>query len=166
MVYLLNALSDEIVISFVAAFLSLLIAVFITFRLVSKRAKIFTLAFKVLNDITCLGISILIWSYFPNKWIAFVLLVLNGFLYGTYRLFTSMNVSDKRFRLMILSFGKTHGEYAWFLLNLHKKIIVSIFLKLSIIFIISSILSIYQYNKDLGFFAILVGLVNSLLETD
>ncbi len=163
---MLNALNDELVISFVSAFLSLLIAVFITFRLVSNRARIFTHAFKVLNDITCLGLSILIWSYFPNKWTVFILLVLNGFLHGTYRLFTSMNVSDKRFRLMILSFGKTHREYAWFLLNLHKKIIVSIFLKLSIIFVISSILSIYQYNRDLGFLAVLVGLINSLLETD
>ncbi len=152
--------------SAISTLIGSLFAVLISFEIVSKRAKLRYQSLYFFNEIMTVGCLILMWYYLDNIYLIFAILTALSITYQLYKLLVAIYSVDKRFRLLILSLGTSHSEYARFVLEKNLGKMLGNLLKFYTVSLISFLASLTPYASNIGFLALIVGLILTLLQSD
>ncbi|HCI29466.1 MAG TPA: hypothetical protein DE117_04685 [Fervidobacterium sp.] len=138
----------------------------IAFEIVSKRSRIRYQPLFLFNEMMMAGVLILIWAYLDNLFILFCLIAALSLTYQLYKLLVGIYSIDKRFRLLVLSLGVDHREYARFTIERNLGRLFGNLLKFYTLSLVTFLVSMTAYASNMGFFAIIVGLILSLFQID
>lgn len=150
----------------IATLVGSLVAFLLAYRITEKVARFRYEPLYLFNDIMTSGLLILCWYYVGPLSLNFVLVGLLSFLYQTYKLLVGIYSVDKRFRLLVLSLGVSHQEYARFTLEKNIGRLLANMLKFYTLSLVTFFLFSSPFAPDLGYFSLIVGLVLSLVQHD
>lgn len=152
--------------SLIASLVGSLVSLFVAFEVVSKRSRIRYQPLFLFNEIMMAGVLVLVWFYIDNLFALFLLVGVFSFAYQLYKLLVGIYSIDKRFRLLVLSLGVSHREYARFTLERNLGRLFGNLMKFYTLSLVTFLVTMTPYAFDFGFFAIIVGLVLSLFQID
>jgi len=152
--------------SLISTLIGSLVSLLIAFEIVSKRSRIRYQPLFLFNEMMMAGVLILIWAYLDNLFILFCLIAALSLTYQLYKLFVGIYSIDKRFRLLVLSLGVDHREYARFTIERNLGRLFGNLLKFYTLSLVTFLVSMTAYASNMGFFAIIVGLILSLFQID
>ncbi|HOM73959.1 MAG TPA: hypothetical protein PKI14_07330 [Fervidobacterium sp.] len=152
--------------SLISTLIGSLVSLLIAFEIVSKRSRIRYQPLFLFNEMMMAGVLILIWAYLDNLFILFCLIAALSLTYQLYKLLVGIYSIDKRFRLLVLSLGVDHREYARFTIERNLGRLFGNLLKFYTLSLVTFLVSMTAYASNMGFFAIIVGLILSLFQID
>lgn len=149
-----------------ATLIGSLFAFVMIYRITLKLARFKYEPLYLFNDIMTSGLLILCWYYLDNLILIFFVVGFFAFTYQLYKLLVGIYSVDKRFRLLVLSLGVSHDEYARFTLERNIARLFGNMLKFYVLSLMTFLVSLGSNAPDIGYFALIVGLILSLIQTD
>lgn len=152
--------------SLISTLIGGLFSVIIAYDIIAKKSRIKYQPLYVFNEVMISGGLILIWYYIDNLILLFSVLTILSTLYQIYKLLVGIYSMDRRFRLLILSLGTSHSEYARFILEKNLEKFFGNLIKFYTLSLISFFASLNPYALNIGFFSLIVGLLLTLLQVN
>lgn len=152
--------------SLIASLVGSLVSLFVALEIISRHSQIRYQPLFLFNEMMMAGVLILVWFYIDSLFALFLLIGILSFTYQLYKLLVGIYSVDKRFRLLVLSLGVSHREYARFTIERNLGRLFGNLLKFYTFSLVTFLVAMTPYAFDIGFFSIIVGLVLSLFQVE